>query len=169
MSDSHALDPILKGRNADPAVREGIALVEYPEYLITEALNGDGLRQVHGRLATEGLTPEAAARVITEMIVGGRAEDIAERPQRTREKSKASFVPHFPQPVISRLFGKKTPANEEPVFDDDPAPINFSAPVTTSLLMRVETVTQLWRQGKIDAGRAIHLLDTAMTDFHARE
>lgn len=174
MSDFNALDPVLKGRTADPAVRQGITLVEYPEYLITEALEGDGLRQVHGRIASENLTPEAAAQAITDMIAERLAEDIPdEDPAASHEKPRASFIPglsaKFPQPVISKFFGKKTPAREEPVFDDDAAPLNFDSPVTASLLMRAEAVTRLWRHGKIEAERAAHLLEVAVNDYQAHQ
>lgn len=175
MSDSNALDPILKGRSADPAVREGIALVEYPEYLIAETLDGNGLRDVYNRIDSESLTPEAAAQAITDMIAERLTEDIPEEDidSPRQERGRVSFIPglsaKFPQPVVSKIFGKKTPVREEPVFTDDASPIDFDSPVVASLLMRTEAVTRLWRHGKMDAGRAAHLLEVAVSDYQARQ
>lgn len=163
-------DSILKGRTTDPAVREGITLVEYPAYLISEVLDGDGLRRVHGRIDSEALTPESVARIITDMIVEHLTQDIPDKPNvQARSKSKPSFVPHFPNPVISRFFGKRAPSQTEPVFEDDPPPTNFNMSATNSMLMRVEAVTLSWRQGKIDGDRAAHLLEVAVSDFRARK
>lgn len=174
MSHPNSLDPILKGRTADPSIREGIALVEYPEYLIAQALDGDGLQEAHRRLGGTGLTAESAANTITEMIVERLADDIAEAPPEgaTSERSRVSFIPHisakFPQPVISRIFGKKSaPADEadEPVFADNATPISFELSIAPSLLMRAEAVSRLWRQGKIEAERAAYLLESAVMDY----
>lgn len=175
MTEHKALDPVLKGRTADPAVREGIALVEYPEYLIAEVLSGDGLREVHSRINAESLTPEAAARAITDMIVERLTEDIPEEtPSPAPEKTKpSSFVPHFPKPVISKLFGRRSPAPEgdmeDPVFEEDAAPMNFESPVKASLLMRAEAVTQQWRRGKVSDERAAHLLESAVRNYQKRQ
>lgn len=177
MSHPNSLDPILKGRTADPSIREGIMLVEYPEYLIADALDGDGLQEVHRRMGGGvGLTPESAASTITEMIVERLADDIEEdssdRP--SPERSRPSFIPHisakFPQPVISRIFGKKpAPEDEqdEPVFADNATPIHFESSIAPALLMRAEAVSRLWRQGKIEAERAAHLLESAVMDYRA--
>lgn len=173
-TEFNALDPILKGRPADPAIREGISLVEYPEYLIAETLDGDGLRKAHGRIGEGNFTPEAAARAITDMIVEHLADDIPEDDddiQEQRPKRKPAFIPHFPKPVIGKLSGKRSPAptSETPVFVENPAPINFESPITASLLMRTEAVTQLWRQGKIETPRAAHLIEVAVLKYRKRE
>lgn len=163
-------DSILKGRTTDPAVREGITLVEYPAYLISEVLEGDGLRRVHGRIDSESLTPEAVARIITDMIMERLMEDIPDAPQaQPRGKPKSSFVPHFPNPVVSRFFGKRASPQAEPVFEDDPVPTNFKTSATASMLMRAEAVTQLWRQGKIDGDRAAHLLEVTVSNFQTQK
>lgn len=173
MSDHNALDPILKGRTADPVIRAGIALVEYPEYLIAETLDGDGLREAHSRIDAETLTPEAAARAITGMIVEHLAEDIPEEaPESQSMRSRAaSFIPHFPNPVIGKIFGRRdhTPPAEDLVFDEDPTPMNFKSPMRASLLMRAEAVTQQWRQGKIEDERAVHLLENAVLNYRKRQ
>lgn len=179
MSDFNALDSALQGRATDPAIREGIALVDYPDYLIAEAISGDGLRQVHNSIGAGSLTPEAAAQAITARIVERIAEDIAkhapEAPSHERKTSRdrASFVPtlsaRFPKPIVSRIFGKKNAAHEEPVFDDEAEPINFSSPLFAALLMRAEAVSQLWRQGKLEEGRAAQLLEIAVADFRTHQ
>lgn len=177
MTEHNALDPVLKGRTADPAIREGITLVEYPEYLIAETLDGDGLREAHSRMSAETLTPQAAARAITEMIVERLAETIPDdlpEQEAVQEKTRpTSFIPHFPPPVISKLFGKRTAVpdqgQEDPVFDDNPAPMNFDSPMKASLLMRAEAVTRLWRQGKVGDDRAAHLLEVAVLDYRKRQ
>lgn len=174
MTEHKALDPVLKGRTADPAVREGIALVEYPEYLIAEVLSGDGLREVHSRIDAESLTPEAAARAITDMIVERLTEDIPEEatPPAPEKSKPSSFVPHFPKPVISKLLGRRSPAPEDagdPVFEEDAAPMNFESPVKASLLMRAEAVTQQWRRGKVSDDRAAHLLESAVRNYQKRQ
>lgn len=175
MGDFNTLDPILRGRTADPAVREGITLVEYPEYLIAGALEGEGLQQVHNRMGAENLTPEAAATIITEMIVESLADiqpqDSAGSPP--SERGKTSFIPglsaRFPKPVISRLFGKKGTALDSTegdlVFHDDSAPINFNSPMSSAVLMRAEAVTQLWRRGKVEPEEAIRRLTTLMEEY----
>lgn len=173
MTERNALDPILKGRTADPAIREGLTLVEYPEYLIAEVLDGEGLREAHRRIDAETLTPEAAARAITDMVVERLAEDIPddEAPQVAPEKARpSSFIPHFPKPVISRFFGRRDSATSgDPVFDEDPAPMDFDSSVKASVLMRAEAITQRWRQGKIEDDRAVHLLEVAVLNYRKRQ
>lgn len=179
MSTSKASDPILKGRTADPALRQGIPLVDYPEYLVADALGGDGLQEAHRRMGSENLSPEAAARTITEMIVERLANGIPEGSEEEvparKDKPRASFVPHisarFPRPVISKMFGKKSPVHEEPIFDDDAAPIDFASSVAPSLLMRAEAVSRLWRRGEVSPDRAAHLLEVAVEEYreHKRQ
>lgn len=174
MTAEHRADPILKGRNADPAIQEGIALVEYPEYLIAEALSGDGLKEAHSRIGAEALTAEAAASAITEMIVERLTDDIPDAavvPEPLPGRAKASpFIPHFPKPVISKFFGKRGGVTaKEPVFEDKPPRMNFDSPLKTSLLMRAEAVTQQWRQGKIGDDRAAHLLENLVVNYRKRQ
>lgn len=183
MSDFNTLDSALQGRATDPAIREGIALVDYPDYLIAEALSGDGLRQVHNSIGAGSLTPEAAAQAITARIVEGIAEGIAKgiakhapedsSHERKNNRGRASFIPtpstRFPKPIVSRIFGKKNVPREELVFDDEAEPINFSSPLSASLLMRAEAVSQLWRQGRLEGERAAHLLVIAVEDFQTHQ
>lgn len=176
MPSEYRADPILMGRDVDPAVQEGIRRVEYPEYLIAEALSGDGIKEVHRRISGEVLTADAAATAITEMIVERLTEDIPDEseggpPSRTAEHTTSSpFIPNFPKPVISRLFGKRrdTPA-EDPVFEHEPPRVNFHSPLKVSLLMRAEAVTQQWRQGKINDDRAVVLLERLVTDYRKHQ
>lgn len=173
MASPYSTDSILKGRPTDPAVREGIGLVDYPGYLISAVLEGDGLREVHARISGDSLTPEGAARIITAMVVEHLAEDIpasspAPAPQKP-PRSKPAFVAHFPKPAIRKVFGKRPPGPPEPVFEDNPPSVDYDSSITASLILRAEAVTSLWRQGRLTSDQAAHLLAESVRDHQQRK
>lgn len=170
MSDYDARDPILQGRATDPAVRQGIDLVDYPDYIVAAALDGDGLTQVHNKIMGEGVTPQAAAQAITDLIIDLLAEEMpAQTPEGAAHALTSDQIARgtheFPQPITRKFFGKTDPPPPAPVFDDAVRPIDFSTPLQSALLLRAEAITRRWREGRIEEPRAVHLLEAALADF----
>lgn len=171
---------ILKGRATDPAVREGIALLDFPAYVIAEVLDGDGLQEVHARLGAESLTPASAADVITQMIQEYLAD--APPPADDPPPARRGFVPTrhpvFPNPVISRPFGRRradATSTESPSEDESQATlemtnggrVDFRATATTAVLMRAESTLRLWRQGRVTPDDAIFILEGLVRDYRS--